>query len=501
MVACAALVVAGLPVTWGNAVGPSHAGWGQRPATGASAMAARQRPHMDRHAWWAGGSRSVTGVTPAAGPCSMAHCDPRLSDDEQATIPTTGVSVTWALSTTAVVNKIGLGCSTAGRLAVCAGTSPTDPFSYGPAYVSGIDALTGHRLWTSGSQLNGTVVYGAPLIDQWGNSYVSDDNYLMSFTVAGVVRWKVPNPAGAAFFSFNLTSSGYLVGQGRAGPLVVADPRTGAVTGQLLMTDTVDGVSGVYEANNSVSVMGNRVYITTQFCPFTGCLPGTGAFTPGRLYAVDVVNGVPRVAWHWDYAGPSGASPLTILEPGGTTIYFDGAGLHQGDPHHPWLFALQDTSSGPQLLWATDMTASYGIPYVYGILASPARDPRGGLWVWVTWDPRLFRFDEMTGTLRQVLDVGALLNRPGYVPSACMSTIVNAGDPVMLEGAWKPGSAQSATYLLAVDLSGGRLLWQLAAGVGPASYFGGQFALAENANAAVMVAPRWDGVILGLRLW
>ena len=31
-------------------------------------------------------------------------------------------------------------------------------------------------------------------------------------------------------------------------------------------------------------------------------------FAPGRLFAVDVVAGVPRVAWSWGFEGSSGAA-------------------------------------------------------------------------------------------------------------------------------------------------------------------------------------------------
>ena len=106
----------------------------------------------------------------------------------------------------------------------------------------------------------------APLIDDAGNSYVSDNNYLVSFSPGGRTRWRVPNPAGVALLSFNLTADGDLVGQGSSGTVVVADPRTG-VTHTLLLQDTIAGMHGIFLTRNTVSVRGNRLYTVTQFCP------------------------------------------------------------------------------------------------------------------------------------------------------------------------------------------------------------------------------------------
>src|SRR4051812_45186832 len=95
------------------------------------------------------GAGAATAPAPSA--CPMAHCDPRLSDDEPGAFPTNGVAITWAFDRTGVINRIGLGCSVAGKLAVCTGTSPGDPSRYDQPYVTGVDALTGRVLWNSGT--------------------------------------------------------------------------------------------------------------------------------------------------------------------------------------------------------------------------------------------------------------------------------------------------------------------------------------------------------------
>src|SRR5581483_7313830 len=145
----------------------------------------------------------------------------------------------------------------------------------------------------------------------------------------------------------------------------------------LLLQDTIDGVSGTFITSNTVSISGTRIYIATIFTPN----PGSAlSYIASRLYAVDEVQGVPHVAWHWDYVGHTGGSPLTIINNDTSTIYFDGAGQNPGDPQHSWLFAVQDQGSAPVLQWAVDFTVAFGITDTAGsgILVSPARDPRGG---------------------------------------------------------------------------------------------------------------------------
>lgn len=441
----------------------------------------------------------TTADTLASSPCPMAHCDPQMSDDEHVVMNTSTVTITWAFSQTGVTSGAGLGCSAGITFTVCAGKNPTGSSAYDLPYVYALRAATGQLLWNSGHLLNGSVNWGAPLIDAGGNTYVADDNYIASFDAGGALRWRVPNPAQAAPTSLNMTADGYLVGQGRIGPVVVVDPATGRVTGSLLLQDTINGTSGIFATINTVTVLGNRVYTVTQFCPSTGCAQTFTTFSPGRLYAIDVIQGVPHVAWHWDFEGLSGASPLAVAGSPYPTIYFDGAGLAQGDPHHPWLFAVQDAGTTPILKWSVDFTASYGIPYYLGIQASPARDPRGGVWVWVTQDTRLFRLDEQTGAPLQTIDVSTLLGRAGFGPSSATSIALNAGKPIMLLGARLQATGTGPTFVLALDLNSGTLLWQLRGGTGTQG-FPGQFPIVRTIAGPVIIAPRRDGTILGVQL-
>jgi hypothetical protein len=413
-----------------------------------------------------------------------------MSDQENVLIPTATVTTAWSFTTQGMVGGSGLGCTVAPALAVCAGTNPTGALSYDQPYVYALDPATGRRLWDSGTRLNGLAMRGAPLIDSAGNSYVSDSNTVVSFSVSGTVRWQVPNPAHSALISINLVADGYLVGQGIGGPLVVLDPATGQATGTLWLRATLGGQTGTFITLNTVSVSGNRVYVVTHFCPDSGCAWAQPIFAPGRLFAVDVVAGVPHIAWSWGFEGASGGSPLTVSSGGSTTIYFDGAGRTALDPHHVWLFALSDQGSQPALKWAVDLTASYGSTYISGIQASPARDPRGGVWVWVTGDRRFFRFGEGMGVLLQVVNLGNLLPSGWYVPTSATSIVVNGGHPVLFAGVVDMQQLNPAA-IVAIDLSAGRLVWQVAANTTKAA-FESQFPIAVTGTGPILIAPRSD---------
>jgi hypothetical protein len=419
-----------------------------------------------------------------------------MSDDEPVSMPLGGVSASWAFSSTNVVYNHSLTCATGPQFALCAGHGTTMTPLYDRPYVFALDPSTGHMLWNTRTYLSDQG--GAPLIDANGNSYLSDSDYLASFDSQGNLRWRVANPAGGRLNSFNLTQDGYLVGQGPLGPLVVVDPTSGAIAGQLLLTDTVDGIQGFYATNNTVAVVGNRVYTVTQFCPMLGCTPPSGTISAGRLYAIDVVDGRPQVAWYWAFEGGSTASPLAVAGPTATTLYFDGKGLNELAPHRPWLFAVQDAGSTANLAWSVDLNALNGARW--GPPASPAHDPRGGVWIWTgQGDSRLFRFNESSGALLQTIDVSDLIGSPGYAPTSSMSTVTNAGRPVMILGIHSTSDSQAPVYIVAIDLTNGQLVWQWLGGGINTGVFAGQFPVAMTPSGPVIISPREDGRLFGLR--
>lgn len=213
-------------------------------------------------------------------------------------------------------------------------------------------------------------------------------------------------------------------------------------------------------------------------------------FAPGRLYAIDVLHGVPHVAWSWNFEGASGGSPLALYNNGTPLIFFDGSGQNATSPHHVWLFALADQGTQPLVQWALDLTTTYGVLYYRGIQSSPAHDPRGGVWVWASGDQRFFRFAQSSGTLQQMVSLAGLLPQGTYVPTSATSIAVNGGHPVLLSGVVDVrGVAPAET--VALDLNSSRLLWHISANTTVAA-FESQFPIAVTKAGDIVVAPRAD---------
>lgn len=443
-------------------------------------------------------------VSLSPAPCPMAHCDPQLQGSENISIPTNSVSVAWSYRDPRLGFLTALGCSSGAAIIVCAGTAHNGNIFTG-SYVRAFD-FQGHNLWDSRNILNAFVAGGVPFIDDQDNSYVGDTNTLVSFSPEGVVRWQTPNPTQAVIVSMNMVSSGWLVGQaglsssGR-GLLMVINPQTGVIADKLDLADTLNGAPGEWGTPKTISVVGNRLYTVTQFVPFSKY--AVDAQHHSRLYAIDVdARGHLHVAWHWDYEGPTGSSPMAI--PGAhPTIYFGGTGLNPGDPQHVMLFAVRDMGSYAQKLWANDLTQVYGVPYptssTSGIQTAAALDPRGGVWVWTTHDRHLFRFDQNSGQVLGELDMAQLTGDPGATPDGAINIATNGGKPVLITGVL--GGAGHPNGVAAIDLTSGSLLWTapLDSGTTAAPY--GQFPLVPLPDgSALLVAPTYDGVVHGFAL-
>lgn len=447
------------------------------------------------------GLQQPHGVRLGAGLCPMAHCDPGLDNNQAATIPMHGATQAWQYNESGVFFSTGLGCTSGVRIVVCAGTGRQLGDSYDAAYLYALD-LQGHLLWDSRRLLDDYVIGSAPLLDNQDNVYASDDNWLISFTAQGVVRWRVPNPARSVIVSFNMLSSGYLVGQAGLGNggrnlVLVINPQTGAVAGTLDLADTVNGVRGDYGTPKTISVVGNRLYTVTQFVPAN---PGVvDRQHHGRLFAIDVDgHGTPHVAWSFAFQGPSGGSPVVV--PGRlNTIYFPGTGTSTGSTQDVMLLAVQDLGGSGRLLWTSDLTKDYGIPYptsapAPGIQSAVAHDPRGGIWVWSEFDRRVFRLDEATGQSVGSLDMASLTNDPAAQPDGVISIVPNGDRPMMIVGVLA-GSGH-ANSVVALDLSTQALLWSQPLGAGATSAPYGQFPLAEAADGSMLlIAPVADGLV------
>lgn len=451
------------------------------------------------------------GVTLSTSGCPMAHCSPQIDGAENIDVPTNGAYSAWQFTQRRVGFSTSLGCSTGQYLVVCAGTNlQTDKNAFDSAYVHAFD-LQGHVLWDSRRLLDQFVAGGVPLIDSQDNSYLSDNYSIVSFSPEGVVRWRVPNPANMVVVSFNLLPSGWLVGQAGIGLgrslVMVINPQTGAVASNLDLAATLNGSPGDWATANTVAVVGNRLYTVTQLQSFSksGANNELDPLNHARIYAIDIdANGHLHVAWHFDFQGPTGGSPLVIPGPH-TIIYDDGTGLHPGDPQHVMLFGIEDMGTRPNLLWANDLTQSYGVPYpsnavAPGIQAAPAHDPRGGVWVWSRFDHRVFRFDELTGAHMESLSIPDLTGDPGAYPDATIDIAANDGNPVMFIGVL--GGVQHPNKVAAIDLNSDKLLWAQSVGTGAEAAPYGQFPLAvTGAGHVVLIAPISDGTTRGFVLY
>ncbi len=453
------------------------------------------------------GLRHPHGMALDTSPCPMAHCSAGLDGNQNLSIPTNAAKQAWQYAQKSVVFSTALGCSTGRHIIVCSGTKVPVNNQYDLGYVFALD-LKGHLLWDSRRLLNAFSGGGAPLLDSQDNVYVSDNNWIVSFTPEGVVRWQTPNPAKAVLVSLNLLSSGYLVGQagldaqGR-GLIVTINPQTGAIADRVDLTDTVNGVPGEWGTSNTVSVVGNRLYTVTQFVPSSQSAANLPHY--GRLYAVDVdADGHLHPVWSFPFQGPSGASPLAIAGSQGTTIYFDGTGTMVGAQQDVTLLAVRDAGSSASLLWSRDLTRDFNIPYpttapAPGIQATPAHDPRGGIWVWSEFDHRVMRFDEETGQTIEALDMANLTGDANAQPDGVSTIVPNGGKPVMIIGML--ASPQRLNSVLAIDLTTHTVLWSIPVGIGVNIAPYGQFPLATASDGTtLMIVPISDGTVHGYAL-
>jgi len=134
-------------------------------------------------------SRLAAQVTPAPGWCSMAHCNPQMSDFVQQTPPGTDGNVYIKSSdpwNTGV--STGDGCISNGTYAAC-------------AYKQSWNALVvydgnGNTVWGSGDLLDNQEFAGLPIMQADGSVVAADDQHIYKFNSDGSVAWSYPTPGG-----------------------------------------------------------------------------------------------------------------------------------------------------------------------------------------------------------------------------------------------------------------------------------------------------------------
>jgi hypothetical protein len=159
-------------------------------------------------------------------------------------------------------------------------------------------------------------------------------------------------------------------------------------------------------------------------------------------------------AWHYDYYGPSGASPLVI----GNVLYFDAtnSGSSTDDT---LLYALQDNGTSASLLFSVDISTTNRITAAF------AQDPRGGFWSFPFTQQYMCLRSATDGSLLDTLDINALIQPGGgahtYYPSSATCITGSSTNPVMVIEA-QTSTLSDTAYILAIDLPTDTLLWKLA---------------------------------------
>jgi len=248
--------------------------------------------------------------------------------------------------------------------------------------------------------------------------------------------------------------------------------------------------SGFFDTINTPAIRGNRIYISTRFSY------GSRTSNIGRLYALDLVGDAEEgynfeIAWYFEFQAPSGTSPtLGTDEEGRTVIYFDGSGVTSTSARAPQALAVTDMGTRGELLWR------YPLPIVPQ--SSPAIDPRGGVWYYTTRSTRLLRLSESTGALIQSINVNSIVgdSTGTFIPFSVMTISGDETSPVMMVAA--STSSFSRTYVTAIDLAAGSLIWKFRVDEGKGFYGmpSGQYpTLLNSSNEPVVVfSTRQNGL-------
>jgi hypothetical protein len=123
------------------------------------------------------------------------------------------------------------------------------------------------------------------------------------------------------------------------------------------------------------------------------------------------------------------------------------------------------------------------------VKASPASDPRSGLWIFGAGRNYIIRLDQHTGSELERIDIAAVAGAPGkHVPASAM-TIARTPDgrPAVVLGV-RPLSMQGVALVYAVNLATHELLWKVRVPPGDTrDWTAGQFPILDIAGRRVIV--------------
>lgn len=355
--------------------------------------------------------------------CSMAHCDPQMSDQALMPAPSTDSAVVWS-DTEAAGSNFALGCVSNGERVACSFGGNLQPGPYLKVYDS-----DGAVQWTSLDpdtgldRLNKTAFASAPMIDAQGGVIAVDNQALIRFDEDGRTAWSTPQTGGLPI-SPGITEDQVIVLGTNNGVVSAFDSSTGEVLATLQLDAVEAGRAGTYVTRNSPAVSGDTMFISTEFVLEDG---SEDPLRHAKLFALQVPSeaGEPFVEqWSYSFGSRSGATPVIT----------DGAVIFDGDRPSPCTEAEMTCDEDDPHFFALsleDGTERWLRPIPSPAAASAVADPRGGVWVFSTFENLLRHFAATDGA-ETIVDVGILSGHPdANIASAMTMSEDEDGTPVL----------------------------------------------------------------------
>lgn len=431
----------------------------------------------------------------------MAHSDPSLSDYISLPVPKGNIKILWHRSNLSGEKAGAKGNAIAGNgeIAACTFSGLKDNLV--------IYDYDGNRLWSSGDLLNIYSFFSAPIVDIYSRVIACDNRVVILVDTfdydndSKIVEWVSEIPFGGVPFSPVITDDNTLVIATDKGPVYAYNISDGSLIGWKFLGEdeiihpiyrllNIDD-PGFFSTINTPCVKCNRVYISTQYKSPIG-IPTL--LHHARLYALDIDSDNPNVeerlteAWHFEFGGPSQASPTLINE----TIYFDGYRQKPSLFRDIHLFAVTDIGK----YWKEEWRQAYPLQ----TYASFAKDPRGGFWYIDSFGGKLVHFSTSNGSIIEEIFIDNLVKEKGkHHPSSVMTICGNDTNPILIVSASSLRLLKANSYVIAIDLAANNsLLWKVKLFEGFPLFmdlaFGQYTILMKDNNPRVIFGSFRDGV-------
>jgi len=395
----------------------------------------------------------------------MVHSNPQLLDYICLPVPKNNVQIVWHKDDLPGEKAGGWGDVIAGngKIAACSYAGTSDNIV--------IYDYDGNRIWSSGNLLNFWTVSSTPMVDIHGRVIVCDNRNVVMVdpfdydSDGKIVEWVSKIPYGGLPFSPVICGDNKtIIIATNNGPVYAYDVKDGSliawkylgkgekITPISVILNKPD--SGFFSTINTPCGKGNRVYISTEYKDPKG---KSTLLHYARLYAVDVDPDNPnfndrlKVAWYYEFGGPSQASPTLIND----TIYFDGYRSKPSVNRDIHLFAVTDMGTYGKEKWK--------VSYPFPTYASFTYDPRGGFWYVDPWGGNVVHFSTKDGSIIEKIVIDNLVKEEGrQIPSSVMTMCGNDTNPIMIVSATSLTPKKANSYVIAIDLAhNNSLLWKV----------------------------------------